>query len=311
MTSDFITELAEQLGALLTEQTGVAARKVNDAINNKYRVQIRYNDNLKKRKRGQKGYKRGTAPTGIRLIEPYALGISKAGNKVLRGFQYSGATRRGVPKWKMFRLDRIIDWKPIPNSHFYVDPSYLNHSSDIKYNTEGDGSMISIINQVHFNNEPLDRVEDNNEWESPLDRIRRQMGVNKNNVEKQRTRVLPPESSDTSDSYEPKSLDKALSNQKTSQFNNDLDNALGINNNRYDLDKLSSQERKDREINRRRDSRWQNAADTRRLWRKGSANDDLMNAYDDVITNTDDKFGEDYYDDTYDDLYEPDNYRRK
>lgn len=314
MTSDFLQELEEQLTVLLTESRGVAARKVNDAINNQYRVQIQYNDNLHKRKKGQK-YKRTKAPTGMRLIEPYVLGISKAGNKVLRAFQYSGATRRGVPKWKMFRLDRIINWNPLPKSKFYVDPAQMDKLVP-DYNTEGDKSMVSVLNQVHMEKPELERSTNEREdgqWESPLDRIRRQMGINKSNVEKQKT-IMPPESDDNNaNPVKTSGLNNALTKQKENSFVDDLDSRLGVSADKYAKDAMSPQQKHDRNINKRRDDRWQNAADTRPLWRKGSANDDLLNmdTYFSKEPDLDDKYGEEYYDDTYDDMYEPDNYKRR
>ena len=40
--------------------------------------------------------------TGKRLIQPYAYGLTKAGNPCLRAFQIAGDTLRGEPKWKTF-----------------------------------------------------------------------------------------------------------------------------------------------------------------------------------------------------------------
>ena len=274
MTSDFLKELEEQLTVLLTESRGVAARKVNDAISNQYRVQIQYNDNLHKRKKRQK-YKRSTAPTGIRLIEPYALGISKAGNKVLRAFQYNGATRRGVPKWKLFRLDRITNWIPLVKSKFYVDPAQMNEFVP-NYNTEGDESMVSVINQVHMQKpelEPVTPEPENGEWESPLDRVKRQLGINKRNVERQQTNI----NADNNKPAQTNGLTQDLNAQKKIAFSDELDAKLGSQTDKYVRDAMSSQQKHDNYINKRRDDRWQKAVDNRPLWRKGSANDNLLN----------------------------------
>ena len=78
-----------------------------DAINNKYRILINYDDE-------------DNHATGIRLVEPYVLGYTKAGNLAFRGYQYNGDTVRGVPKWKLFRLDRVINWQPTKQK-FNVD----------------------------------------------------------------------------------------------------------------------------------------------------------------------------------------------
>ena len=65
----------------------------------KYRILINYDDE-------------DNHATGTRLVEPYVLGYTKAGNLAFRGYQYEGDTVRGVPKWKLFRLDRVINWQP-------------------------------------------------------------------------------------------------------------------------------------------------------------------------------------------------------
>jgi len=68
-------------------------------IQNKTCVVIDYDD------------ERPDPPRGDRMIEPCALGYTKANNLALRAYEYEGKTRRGVPKWKLFRIDRIQNWK--------------------------------------------------------------------------------------------------------------------------------------------------------------------------------------------------------
>ena len=45
---------------------------------------------------------------GARLVEPHALGRSREGNFLLRGFQVHGASASGEHvNWKLLRLDRF------------------------------------------------------------------------------------------------------------------------------------------------------------------------------------------------------------
>ena len=76
----------------------VPSQPILDAIHNRNYVEINYIDND------------SNAP-GLRLIQPYAYGLSKANNPVLRAFQVSGDSLR-KRFWKTFRLDRIVSWKP-------------------------------------------------------------------------------------------------------------------------------------------------------------------------------------------------------
>jgi len=79
------------------------------AINGVYRARIVYNDGTK----GKKG-------KNERYILPIAYGThKKTGNKVVRAYETMGSSKRGLtsppndrefPKWKMFRLDRIVSW---------------------------------------------------------------------------------------------------------------------------------------------------------------------------------------------------------
>jgi hypothetical protein len=113
----------------------VTPSEINDAINNKIQVIINYSDEEKH------------APKK-RLIEPYAYGMTKSGNTVLRAYQYNGDTFRGIPKWKLFRVDRITNWLPT-NNHFNAQPSERGWNA-ANYNETNDNSMVNVLNQVHF-----------------------------------------------------------------------------------------------------------------------------------------------------------------
>lgn len=118
---------------ILTES--VTPNDVNDAIDNKVQVIINYSD------------EENRAPNK-RLIEPYAYGMTKGGNAVLRAYQYDGDTFRGKPKWKMFRLDRIQSWQPT-EQHFNASPKERGWQAE-DYNEQGDNNMTTVFNQVKF-----------------------------------------------------------------------------------------------------------------------------------------------------------------
>jgi hypothetical protein len=115
----------------------VSSDEVLDAIRNKKYVRIRYDDT----KPPLKGIDKGD-PKGSRVIMPMAYGTTKAGNPVVRAFQWNGNSRRGAPKWKFFRLDRITSWKPF-RKQFTAPPDDL-------YNYTGDRSMGSFIDNSKF-----------------------------------------------------------------------------------------------------------------------------------------------------------------
>ena len=61
---------------------------------------------------------------GLRTIEPYTLGTSKAGNQVLRAWDMEGASHTAktgeqpLPGWRLFRLDRIGNYSTDPRQTF-------------------------------------------------------------------------------------------------------------------------------------------------------------------------------------------------
>lgn len=79
---------------------------------------------------------------GLRLIEPVALGRSKRENLVLRAWDEEGASHRGylgtrpVPGWRLFKLDKILSYKPSGENFDTARPNF---------NSTGDKDMTSII----------------------------------------------------------------------------------------------------------------------------------------------------------------------
>ena len=88
---------------------------------------------------------------GVREVEPVALGKSKAGNLVMRGWDREGSSHTAykgeqpLPGWRLFRLDKILSFKP--TGEIYNEPKP-------GYNFNGDKSMVSVITIAKFNNTP-------------------------------------------------------------------------------------------------------------------------------------------------------------
>ena len=133
--------LYEILQTILHEN--VTPQDVTSAIDDKIQVIINYSD------------EKNRAPKK-RLIEPYAYGLSSAGNEVLRAYQYEGDTYRGKPKWKLFRLDRIKSWNPT-EQHFNAQPKERGWNAPA-YNETGDNTMSQVLHQVTFD---YDTTSDN------------------------------------------------------------------------------------------------------------------------------------------------------
>ena len=86
---------------------------------------------------------------GLREIEPVCFGYSKRGNPVLRAWDIEGSSHRAylgekpLPSWRMFRLDKIVMYKPTGES--FDDPKP-------NYNFNGDRSMASVLINAKFDN---------------------------------------------------------------------------------------------------------------------------------------------------------------
>ena len=130
-------KLQESLKGLLCEIASIGS--VQDAVNGKQVITIYYD---------------GDEPggRGIREVEPVALGKSKAGNLVMRGWDREGASHtaykgeKPLPGWRLFRLDKILSLKPTGEVYNQPHPGY---------NFNGDKSMASIITIAKFDNNPV------------------------------------------------------------------------------------------------------------------------------------------------------------
>ena len=78
---------------------------------------------------------------GQRLIEPVCVGISTAGNRVVRAWEREGASHTAtigtqpLPGWRMFILDKTFTFLPTTETFNEVRPGF---------NPNGDKSMVSI-----------------------------------------------------------------------------------------------------------------------------------------------------------------------
>lgn len=139
-------KLGDIVRKLLSED--VSSDEVLDSIRKKIYVRINYDDGIADN---------GGNSKGTRVIQPMAVGTTKKGYPVVRAFQVSGNSRRGAPRWKFFRLDRITSWRPMKNKRFFTTPD----GKYGEYNRNGDRSMSTFIDNAKFDDmsDPLNRVK--------------------------------------------------------------------------------------------------------------------------------------------------------
>ena len=158
-------------------QESIDAKSVNDAINNKYYVRIKYNSPQEKK---DEETKTGKSKKKSRVIRPLAFGKTTLDNPAVRAYQDNDDSH-----YKYFRLDRIESWEPMKNKHFYDIPE----PEFDQYNRTGDRLMSIFYNNVKFDDmdDPLNRIRaqrknpgpkmSTKNVQGPVD-IRRQWGRN-------------------------------------------------------------------------------------------------------------------------------------
>ena len=104
--------------------------EVIEAIDKKVGVVVNYDD--------------GDGHNGPRYIEPYVYGLTSKNNPAIRVYQYYGDTKRGVPSWKLLRLDRITSWKPTDNK-FNIDPKARGFAKEA---FNGNDKSLPVIYKV-------------------------------------------------------------------------------------------------------------------------------------------------------------------
>jgi predicted DNA-binding transcriptional regulator YafY len=129
-------KLYNNLKSLILEVASI--QSVNDAINRRQRIIINYDGD-------EPGGK------GLREIEPVCFGYSKANNPILRAWDLEGSSHTGykgeqpLPGWRIFRLDKILSFKPTGEIFNEVRPNF---------NPTGDKSMTRVINIAKFDTQP-------------------------------------------------------------------------------------------------------------------------------------------------------------
>lgn len=66
---------------------------IHYAIQNRLLIELNYNDE------------------GVRIVEPYCFGVSRAGNLSFRVFQQKGFTASITPSWKLLSMSKVTDLK--------------------------------------------------------------------------------------------------------------------------------------------------------------------------------------------------------
>lgn len=117
---------------ILNEIAVVKDDKIKQAIRDVRRVRIYYDDHKDVISK-TKGY-------AMRYILPVAYGLLKNGKKAVRAYQTAGSTKRGVPKWKLFLVDNIIDWQNSTRTFKQYKQALL----DLGLNVNGDKHMTTL-----------------------------------------------------------------------------------------------------------------------------------------------------------------------
>lgn len=92
---------------------------------------------------------------GQRLIEPVCVGVSKAGNRVVRAWEREGASHTAtigtqpLPGWRLFRLDKTFTFLPTSEVFNEMRPGF---------NPNGDKSMVSVEIVANFNTPPTPSI---------------------------------------------------------------------------------------------------------------------------------------------------------
>lgn len=87
---------------------------------------------------------------GLRQIEPICFGYSKSDNPVLRAWDEEGASytsyngKQPLPGWRLFRVDKIMFFKPSNEKFNQVRPGY---------NPSGDKGMVRVIINTKFDDQ--------------------------------------------------------------------------------------------------------------------------------------------------------------
>ena len=120
---------------LLLENNTLNVEKLQDLVTNKLTCTIDY---------------AGTSPNdvlrGIRIVEPYTVGVGEKGETYLRAWLIKGISRTGrinprlVPGWRLFRVDRMRS----------INPSLQKFTIPKKGYSDKDSAMSEILFTATF-----------------------------------------------------------------------------------------------------------------------------------------------------------------
>lgn len=118
-------------------------QQLTDAINNNQAVTMYYKGN-------KEGVLQDQTKVGVRHVLPVALGLSKNGNMIVRGYLQSKGIetpwRNHTSRWKTYRVDRITSiFAREGKRDFWSQPP-------AGFNPNGDKSMIQVYALADFNN---------------------------------------------------------------------------------------------------------------------------------------------------------------
>jgi hypothetical protein len=76
---------------------------------------------------------------GVRVVEPFCYGLSKARHKVLRGYQVGGYSKSGVPVgWRLYKISEMNNIALADERFEIIRPGY----------NPNDSGMIQIFSRV-------------------------------------------------------------------------------------------------------------------------------------------------------------------
>lgn len=117
---------------IINEIAVVKDDRIKQAIRDVRRVRIYYDDHKDVISK-TKGY-------AVRYILPVAYGVLNNGKKAVRAYQTAGSTKRGIPKWKLFLVDNIVDWQNSTRTF----KKYKQALIDLGLNVNGDKHMVTL-----------------------------------------------------------------------------------------------------------------------------------------------------------------------
>ena len=129
---------------LLNEQSDTKTLLIRNAISERKPITIDY--------RGPSD----EVVSGVRYdIEPVVLGTnSKSGNKVFWAYVFKGASKKGLPGWKMFRLDRVKEVRTKPGLNPFKLTDLPDYQKGKAPNAMKSLSQVDVFSPYWFEDDP-------------------------------------------------------------------------------------------------------------------------------------------------------------